>query len=90
MTMEMLQQFAGVAVVMGMLAAAVWWLRRRGLAYLPVVPMRRKTGLLQNVERLPLSPHHTLHLVRMEGRVLLIAVSPSGCQMLDSSPWKES
>jgi hypothetical protein len=35
---------------------------------------------------LPLTPHHSLHLVRLADRTLLIALSPSGCNLLESSP----
>jgi flagellar biogenesis protein FliO len=38
---------------------------------------------LQSIERLPLTAQHSLHLVRVAGRVILIAVSPGGCSVLD-------
>ena len=40
---------------------------------------------MQAIERLSLTPQHSLHLVSVGGRVLLIAVSPGGCTVLDGS-----
>ena len=37
---------------------------------------------LELVERLALSPQHSLHLVRMADRLLLLSVSPAGCSLL--------
>ena len=42
--------------------------------------------LMQVIERLPLTANHSLHLVRVHDRVILIGVSPSGCTQLDTFP----
>jgi hypothetical protein len=31
------------------------------------------------VERIPLTGHHSLHLVNCAGRLILVGVSPAGC-----------
>jgi flagellar biogenesis protein FliO len=81
--MEMVQQIAAVAGVLALLMGTLWWLRSRGLAGLPA---RRKGGArLEVLERVQLAPQHALHLVRLGGRLLLVAVSPAGCTLLDSS-----
>jgi flagellar biosynthetic protein FliO len=81
--MEMIDQVAAIAVVLGLLAAVTWWLRRRGL--LQTASPRRSGGRrLESLERLPLGPQQTLHLVRMGSRALLVAATPSGCALLDS------
>jgi flagellar biosynthetic protein FliO len=82
--MEALQQIGAVAVVLGLLACALWWLRRRGLASL-AFPARRSGRSLESLERLTLGPQHVLHLVRFRDRVLLLAASPGGCSLLDQS-----
>ena len=87
--MEGLQQVLAALAVLGLLGATLWWLRSRGLAQVSGLPRRRKSGLLESVERLPLSPTHTLHLVRVADRAILLACSPSGCQLVESSPWKQ-
>jgi flagellar biogenesis protein FliO len=42
----------------------------------------RKTPLLHAVERVVLTPQHTLHLVHVEGRQIVVATYPNGCDLL--------
>jgi hypothetical protein len=37
------------------------------------------------IDRLPLTQNHSLHLVRLADRTLLIGLSPNGCNLLESS-----
>jgi flagellar biogenesis protein FliO len=39
---------------------------------------------MESLERLPLGPQHTLHLVRVGETELLLALSPSGCSLVES------
>jgi flagellar protein FliO/FliZ len=85
--MELLRQLAAIALVFGLLAGALWALRRRGL--LPragILRARRVSGRLEAIERLALSPQHTLHLVRVADRALLIGAHAGGCTLLESMP----
>jgi flagellar biogenesis protein FliO len=84
--MEAVQQLLGVLLVLGLLAASLWWLRRRGLAYFPGLPARRSgPSRMEHLERLALSPTQTLHLVRIDNRTVVIAASPGGCQVIDAA-----
>jgi flagellar biosynthetic protein FliO len=84
--MEMFQQFVIVLAVLGLLCGALYVLKQKGWA---------RTGLrrtrdngqprLEVIDRLPLTQHHSLHLVRMADRMLLIGLSPNGCNLLESS-----
>jgi hypothetical protein len=87
--MESLQQTLGVLVVFGLLGATLWWLRRRGLAHFSGIARRRKGGILQSVECLPLSAGNVLHLVRIADRAILIASSPTGCRVVERGPWAQ-
>ena len=79
----MMQQMLAVFGILGLMIGLLQWLRRRGLAHLRSGIVRRKAGRrLELLERLPLTPQHSLHIVRMDGRSLLIGVSPSGCALL--------
>ena len=80
--MEVIQQMAAVAVVLLLLGATLWVLRRRGLAG---VSLRNKSAgrRIECLERLPLGPQHTLHLVRVGETELLLASSPSGCSLVE-------
>ena len=81
--MEAIQQMAVVAVVLLLLGATLWVLRRRGLA---AVAFGKRPGgrRIECMERLPLGPQHTLHLVRVGETELLLACSPSGCSLVES------
>jgi flagellar biogenesis protein FliO len=80
--MDLIQSFAGVVLVMSLLGGALLVLKRRGL----VVPRLQSGGVrkLEIIERVSLGPHHALHLVRTGDRCVLIATSPSSCQLLDA------
>jgi flagellar biogenesis protein FliO len=86
--MEVFQQAAAVVAVLGLLAATLWWLRRRGLAGVSLG--RKPSGKrLEALERLALSPQHSLHLVRLGETALLLALSPTGCALVRSLPCSE-
>lgn len=82
----MLGQISAVFLVLLLLTATLWLLRRRGLVTVNTVIAKRlsKQKLMQVVERMPLTANHSLHLVRIQDRVILIGVSPSGCHQIDS------
>jgi flagellar biosynthetic protein FliO len=82
--MDFGQQYLGAVVVLALLGLALWWLRRRG--YAAVMPGRRAVRKMESIERLPLGPQHTLHLVRIGGTALLVACSPTGCVLLQTVP----
>ena len=83
----MIQQLLAVVTVMALLLGALQWLRRRGVAHIRTgLRLRRSPRRLELLEKLPLTAQHSLHVVRVDGRSLLIGVSPSGCALLES--WK--
>ncbi len=86
--MDVIQQAAAVAAVLGLLGFTLWWLRRRGFA--GTLPARRANAkLLECADRMHLGPQHALHLIRLGDRGLLLASFPSGCSLVESFPWKE-
>jgi flagellar biogenesis protein FliO len=91
-------KLAAVAGVLTLLAATLWWLRRRGIAaVLPAgvlsrgLRSRRRAAArrLECLERLPLGPQHMLHLVRLGETAMLVASSPGGCSLVRSFPASE-
>lgn len=85
MRISLIQQMLTVLMVMALLAGLLLGLRRRGMArFRLALPGRKAPRRLETLERLPLTPQHSLHVVRMSGRELLIGVSPAGCSVLDS------
>lgn len=82
--MEFGQQYGAVVVVFCLLGGTLWWLRHRG--YAGVSASRGGGRRLEAIERLPLAPQHTLHLVRVGQVLALVSTSPSGCALLQVVP----
>lgn len=82
----MYEQTLAVFLVLALLLVLLWFLRRKGLATVNLGLANRgtKRKLMQVIERVPLTANHSLHLVRVQDRVILIGVSPSGCNQLES------
>jgi flagellar biogenesis protein FliO len=81
--MESIQQALTVVLVLGLLGGALWWLRRKGMAQFAFKTPGGKRRTIQVIERMALTPHHSLHLVRVADRTMLIAASPAGCSILE-------
>lgn len=81
--MELLRPILSMALVFALLGAALWLLRRNGLGAAGGRRRRRNPGRLEPIDRLALSPQHTLHLIRVDDRAVLIAAHPGGCTVLD-------
>jgi flagellar biosynthetic protein FliO len=84
--METFQQLWGVVLVLGILCGGLWLLKRKGWAQTALRRAREDGGpRLEVVDRLPLTPQHSLHLIRLADRTLLIGLSPNGCNLLESA-----
>jgi flagellar biosynthetic protein FliO len=81
----MLQQILAVFLVLALLVIALWLLRRKGLASVNWSLARRHTGTkeMQVLECVALSAHHSLHLVRVRDRVILVGLAPSSCTRIE-------
>ena len=82
--MESVQQALSVILVLGLLGGALWWLRRKGMAQFAFkAPGSGRGRAMQVIERMSLTPQHSLHLVKVGERTVLIAASPAGCSILE-------
>jgi flagellar biogenesis protein FliO len=87
--MEALQPVFAVLFVLGLMGGALYWLRAKGLARFNGKAIGRAGARrMRVVERLPLTPHHSLHLVTVGSRSVLVAVSPGGCTVVDAAAWQ--
>lgn len=82
-----LRQALSVLLVFSLLGLALWKLRRPGTALRspwrgPWGKTGASTRALETVERLALTPQHMLHLVRVQGREVVVATHPQGCTVL--------
>jgi flagellar biosynthetic protein FliO len=78
--MDVVQQGLALVVVFGILGGAVWLLRSRQL---PSIRMRGERRM-QVVERVSLTPNHTLCLVKVGGRLMMIGTAPSSCHLIET------
>ena len=77
------RQALAVLFVFGLLGLTVWKLRKGG----NLVPRRLKGNrTLESAERLALTPQHAIHLVRVQGREIVIATHPQGCTVIEAGP----
>jgi flagellar biogenesis protein FliO len=89
-----MQQFLAVFLVLALLAGALWLARRKGFARMRL-PLVRSSGGARNmqvVERVTLSAQHSLHLVSLGGRLIVVGVSPAGLSriaVLPANPGEE-
>lgn len=87
--MDTIQPILAVFFVLALLGGTLYWLRAKGLARFNGKGFaRQEARQMRTIERLPLSPQHSLHLVSVGGRTLLVAVSPGGCTVVDGTTWQ--
>ena len=86
--MDLFPQLLAVAFVLALLALAARWLARRGHA-VPLgwnKPSKNPSLRLERLDRLALTPQHSIHVVRFGGRLLLVSCQPGGVSLLAENP----
>jgi flagellar biogenesis protein FliO len=80
------QQFSAVMFVLLALWGAVAFLRKKGLAFSSgSLRPRKQAARIESLEKLRLTPHHSIHLLSVDGNRLLVAVHPQGVTLLRGS-----
>ena len=80
--MDLLQQLAAVSLVLALLGAVIWLLQRKGLITAPALaPRRCGPKQLEVLERVTLSPQHSLALVKVNGVMVLVGTGPGVCEI---------
>jgi flagellar biogenesis protein FliO len=87
--MDLARDLVAVLAVFGLLAGALWALRRAGAVRWRTPGGGRSRGRLELVERVALSPQNALHLVRVGAKALIIASHAGGCALIDTVPWQD-
>jgi flagellar biogenesis protein FliO len=82
-----LRQLLSLLLVFALLGGALIALRRGSINWkafrLGSMPPRSKA--LVSIERIALTPQHSLHLVRIQGREVVVATHPQGCALLSET-----
>ena len=87
------RQILSLVVVFSLLGLTMWKLGRRrqtlsGQTLWSKMFARKAPSterVLESLERLVLTPQHTLHVLRFQGREMLLATHPQGCALLDGA-----
>src|SRR5260370_41239992 len=87
--MGAVRQILAVVLVFALLGVLLWTVRRAGGTFslrraLSFTRGAGRTRALQSIERLALTPQHSLHVVRWNGREMMVATHPHGCSVLNS------
>lgn len=87
----MLQQVLAISLVLGLLVGTLFLLRRAGVSHFAggVRIGSNQPRQMRVLERIVLAPHHSLHLVSVQQKIILLAVSPSGCHKIEVFPTEE-
>ena len=78
--MDWTSQLFAISFVFLFLGAAVYVLGRRNGSFRFLDRFRRpsRPHLLHCTARLPLTAHHTIHIVELQGRAIVVATFPGG------------
>jgi flagellar biogenesis protein FliO len=82
--MDIAQQSLALLLVFGLLWTALWFLRKKGWT-----GMRRAkpvSGTLESRGKLPLTAQHSIHVIRVGDRNLILALHPKGVTYLGDAP----
>jgi len=83
--MQLTEQIGMVLLVFALLGGLLWFSKKRGLAAFSIGARRGgDERRLEVLERVPLTAQHSLLLVRVADRTVLIATAPSSCTLLDT------
>ena len=75
---DLIRQGLAVLLVFLLLGTAVWKLRGGG----PLLRGNANGARMASLGRLALTPQHAVHLLRIDGRDLILATHPQGCSVL--------
>jgi flagellar biogenesis protein FliO len=80
--MDIVRQSLAITFVFALLWTALWLLRKKGRIRIGSRKLQRGCGMLESRGRLVLSQQHTIQLVRIGQRDLVLALHPAGVTLL--------
>jgi flagellar biogenesis protein FliO len=76
--MDIVRQSLAITFVFALLWLALWFLKKRGRIRTGLGSGRGESGLLESRGKLTLSAQHSLHIIRVREREVVLAVHPTG------------
>ena len=83
--MEIARQILALAFVLALLGVARWALRRGTGPFHALRGGKPSRRTLESVERIVLTPQHSLHVVRSGGEEWILATHPQGCSVIQKN-----
>jgi flagellar biogenesis protein FliO len=80
--MDIVRQSLAITFVFALLWAALWFLRKRGNIRIGFPKARAATAVLESRAKLNLGPQHSIHVIRIGERDMVVAVHPAGVTLL--------
>jgi flagellar biogenesis protein FliO len=80
--MDIIRQSLAITFVFALLWAALWFLRKRGNIPIGFPRAGSAHGVLASRGKLALGPQHSIHVIRIGERDMVVAVHPAGVTVL--------
>ena len=80
--MDIVKQSLAITFVFVLLWVALWFLRKKGAVRIGMARRSSAPDMLETRGRLALSPQHSVHVIRVGERELVLAVHPQGVTLL--------
>jgi flagellar biogenesis protein FliO len=80
--MDIVRQSLAIALVLGLLWAALWLVKRKGALRTTLGKGATGPRLIESRGKLVLSAQHSLHLIRVADREVLVGVHTSGFSLI--------
>jgi flagellar biogenesis protein FliO len=80
--MDILRQSLGIALVFALLWAGLWLVKRKGALRTAGGKSSAGPRPIESRGKLVLSAQHSVHLIRVADREVLVGVHPSGCSVI--------
>jgi len=88
--MDIVRQSLAITLVFVLLWAALWLLKKKDVLRNRIARGSLESRLMESRGKLALSPHHSLHCVRVGEREVVLALHPGGvtvvCDLSASAP----
>jgi flagellar biogenesis protein FliO len=78
--MDIAQQSLALLLVFALLSTALWFVRKRG--WTGTRRAKLVSGALESCGKLPLTAQHSIHVIRVGDRNLILALHPEGITYL--------
>lgn len=82
--MDLMQQSFGITLVFALLGLSLWWLKKKGLTHFAIPAKAANKREIEALGKVLLTPQHSIHVVRIQNRLLYLGVSPAGIRVLQS------